>query len=195
MVIFQSTPAQSFSHIKVTSNVSVAMKRLPFSGTPASEQYKDDEETADSEKPSKDRPSVYSRLPTQPIPPLPPPRNQPQPHPPPQNPPNPHHSPANPLPPPIHPPHPPHRLLPRHHQIKQPLAPLQILVPATRAHIHHVRLVLAPRRGVVDADDGAAFCVVGRRGAAHHGGRDGDHGVVGVGGDAAEGVGGWGVGG
>ncbi len=68
-------------------------------------------------------------------------------------------------------------------------------MPATRAHIHHVRLVLAPRRGVVDADDGAAFCVVGRRGAAHHGGRDGDHGVVGVGGDAAEGVGGWGVGG
>ncbi len=71
MVIFQSTPAQSFSPIKVTSNVSVAMKRLPFSGTPASEQYKDDEETPDSEKPSKDRPSVYSRLPTQPIPPPP----------------------------------------------------------------------------------------------------------------------------
>jgi len=87
MVIFQSTPAQSFSPIKVTSNVSVAMKRLPFSVTPASEQYKDDEETLDSENPSKDRPSVYSRLPTQPIPPLPPPRNQPQPHPPPKNPP------------------------------------------------------------------------------------------------------------
>lgn len=31
MVNFQSTPAQSFSPIKVTSNVSVAMKRLPFS--------------------------------------------------------------------------------------------------------------------------------------------------------------------
>lgn len=31
MVIFQSTPAQSFSPIKVISNVSVAMKRLPFS--------------------------------------------------------------------------------------------------------------------------------------------------------------------
>jgi len=68
---FPSTPAQYFSPIKVTSNVSVAMKRLPFSEYQRANSIKTTKKTPDSEKPSKDRPSVYSRLPTQPIPPPP----------------------------------------------------------------------------------------------------------------------------
>lgn len=71
-------------------------------------------------------------------------------------------------------------------------------MPTPGAHIHNIRLVLAARGRVVDADEGTALGVQARvvkRQGAHHGARDGDDGVVGVGGEAAGGVRGGGVGG